>query len=384
MLVRDNLKQELNIIGREPWLKAMTLWLPLVLFFTLWWVFSAGSARDLPIGVVDFEQSALSRGLIRTYDASPTIAVTDKYTSVAQGREAMQSGDIYALVVVPNGLKKNVTQGHSPTVTTFYNSQFILIGKLVNSAMQQAQGTYNAQIAAFKNMSKGDVLPQQALAQAVPIRTQITALFNSNSHYGQFLVSATVPALWQIFIVATTVLSFAVEQRRNGVAAWLGDNPTQSVLVKLLPYTVIFFAHGMFFLWMMYGVIEWPMHGSWGILLAGQILMVIACQSIGALFFMVTQDAARSMSATAAFTAPAFAFMGITFPTSDMPTLALIWRNLLPVSHYIDIQIKQVNNGVGLDQAADKLLILSLFIGLLAVVLLIARSIVTRASQEKA
>lgn len=379
--MRERVTQELQIIGQEPWLKAMLLWLPLLMFFALWWVFSSGTARDLPIGVVDLEQSTLSRGLIRYYDASPTLAVTQGFTSVKKGSEAMKSGQIYALVVIPDDLTRSVVLGHAPTVTTFYNSQFILIGKLVNSAMQQAQGTYNAQISAVKNMSQGNVAPQQALAQAVPIQTQITALFNRNSHYGQFLVSAAVPALWQIFIVATTVLSFAIEQRRQGVITWLGRHPIHSVFAKLLPYSVLFLIQGQVFLSAMYGLLGWPMHGSWGILLLGQILMVLACQGVGAAFFMLTQDVTRSMSFVAAFTAPAFAFMGVTFPSTDMTILAQIWRNLLPVSHYIDVQIKQVNNGVGLDQAAGQLLALALFLSLLGVVFLKARSLVDSANR---
>ncbi|HCH02452.1 MAG TPA: multidrug ABC transporter permease [Vibrio sp.] len=382
MLPRHALIREWRLIATQPWLKAMLLWLPLLMFFALWWIFSTGSARDLAIGVVDFEHSSMSRGVMRYYDASPTLKVTQSYTSVAEGKQDLQSGKIYALVVIPNSLTQDVLLGHPPTITTFYNSQFILIGKLVNAAMQQAQGTFNAQIEAVKNLSKGDTVPQQALAQAVPIQTQITALFNSNSHYGQFLVSAAIPALWQILIVATTVLSFSLEQRTQGMKAWLGSYPFQVIFTKLLAYTPLYLVQGIVFLWGMYGWLGWPMHGSWGILLSAQILMVLACQSVGALFFMITLDVTRSMSFVAAFTAPAFAFMGITFPTSDMPLLGQVWRSLLPVSHYIDVQVKQVNNGVDLVQVMGSLLTLSLFVILLIVVWLRARALVSVDKQE--
>lgn len=368
---------------KQPWLNAMLFWLPLLMFFALWWIFSAGSARDLSIGVVDFEHSNMSRGVIRYYDASPTLKVTQSYTSVSEGKQDLQSGKIYALVVIPDNLTQDVLLGHPPTITTFYNSQFILIGKLVGAAMQQAQGTFNARIEAIKNMSKGDTVPQQALAQAVPIQTQITALFNSNSHYGQFLVSAAIPALWQIFIVATTVLSFSLEQRTQGMQRWLGEQPLQAMLIKLLAYSPLYLAQGIGFLSVMYLWLGWPMHGSWGILLSAQILMVLACQSVGALFFMLTLDATRSMSFVAAFTAPAFAFMGITFPTSDMPLLGQIWRSLLPVSHYIDVQVKQVNNGVDITQVMGSLLALGLFLTLLLVVWLRARTLVLPTKQER-
>ncbi|WP_105903389.1 ABC transporter permease [Vibrio gangliei] len=375
MIESHALQREWSQITQQPWLKAMLWWLPCVLFFALWWIFSTGSARDLPIGVVDLEHSSLSRGVIRYYDTSPTLQVIQSYTSIEQGKQDLQAGKIYALVVIPDDLTRDVLLGHPPTITTFYNSQFILIGKLVTAAMQQAQGTFNAQIEAEKNMSKGNTLPQQALAQAVPIQTQITALFNSNSHYGQFLVSAAIPALWQIFIVATTVLSFALEQRQQGIAKWLTPDPIRQLLSKIIAYTPFYLVQGIIFLLVMYVWLDWPMHGHWSILLLAQLLMVLACQSVGALFFMLTLDATRSMSFVAAFTAPAFAFMGITFPTSDMPLLGLVWRNLLPVSHYIDVQVKQVNNGVDWGQAASSLLSLGCFTLLLLLVAVRAKSL---------
>ncbi len=37
--------------------------------------------------------------------------------------------------------------------------------------------------------------------------------------------------------------------------------------------------------------------------------------------------------------------MGITFPVSDMGSLAQFWRSLLPISHYIEVQVAQASYG---------------------------------------
>lgn len=103
------------------------------------------------------------------------------------------------------------------------------------------------------------------------------------------------------------------------------------------------------------------MHGQWGILIAAQILMVFACQSMGSLIYFIAMEAPRAMSFVAAYTAPAFAFMGITFPATDMPIIAKMWRGLLPVSHYIEVQLQQVDYGSGWYQASHQLLVLSSF-----------------------
>ncbi|MGF1759245.1 ABC transporter permease [Photobacterium sagamiensis] len=361
MALTSQIQREWRILTSDGWLKALLFWLPVVLFVTIWAIFSAGIARDLAIGVVDLDHSRMSRGLVRYYDASPTLEVTQQFNSVAQGSQALRNGDIYALVVIPHELEKETILGRVPDVTAFYNSQFLLIGKLINSAMNQAQGTYTAAIDTVKNMADGVPVPRQALGQAVPVRSQITPLFNSNSHYGQFLASAAIPAIWQILIVATTVLSMAAEFRRQGIQPWLAAHPVRNLLAKLAPYTVIFLLQGGLFLWGLYGLLEWPMRGSWLILVFAQLTTVIACQSMGALFFLLPLDATRAMSLVAGFTAPAFAFMGITFPVNDMPFLAQLWRAMLPVSHYIEIQVQQVNYGASLQAVMPNLAALMCF-----------------------
>jgi len=88
------------------------------------------------------------------------------------------------------------------------------------------------------------------------------------------------------------------------------------------------------------------MQGSLTTIAVAQWVTIIACMIMGMLFFFLTLDPARAMSFAAAYTAPSFAFMGITFPTTDMGSLAQIWRSILPISHYIDVQVSQVSYGL--------------------------------------
>jgi ABC-2 type transport system permease protein len=337
------IKDEWQFICHDAWLKALLFWLPILLVAIIWGIFSAGIARDLPIGVVDNDNSSVSRALIRNYDASPTLAVVEHFYSKKQASAALKEGSIYAVVIIPHALEKNTLLGKSPQVTAFYNSQFILIGKLVSSALLSAHGTYVAQLETFKDLINTHGKIEQAMAEALPISYQITPLFNANTHYGQFLVTAIIPAMWQILIIATVVLVLATPLRRTKVKVWLADLNFTNVLITLIPYVFIFWLQGIIYLSVFYGALHWPMHGSWFLLIFAQLLLVIACVSVATLFFFITLDATRAMSLVAGFAAPAFAFMGITFPTTDMPFIAQLWRALLPISHYINIQIEQVN-----------------------------------------
>ncbi|MBL0711017.1 MAG: ABC transporter permease, partial [Colwellia sp.] len=362
--ISSTIKKEWQFIKKDFWLKALLFWLPIVLAFTLWAIFSVGIARNLAIGVVDLDNSVMSRGLTRYYDASPSLSVTKHYSTAEQGSVALRNGSIYGLVIIPFELEKNTVLGKSPQVTVFYNSQYILIGKLINAAVVQAHGTYIATIDVFKSLAKNQGQVEEAIGDALPISSQITPLFNSNSHYGQFLVAAAVPAVWQILIIATVVLSFGIYQRNNNnnnKNNWLMAINKQTIVAKLIPYIIIFWLQGIIFISVFYGVMNWPMHGNWFLLVFAQLLLVIACVSVATLFFFITLDVTRAMSFVAVFAAPAFAFMGVTFPTSDMPLLAQLWRDLLPINYYIEIQIQQVNYGAEFIDSSGNYLMLMAF-----------------------
>lgn len=336
---------QLSIVRRDKWLLSSLTWIPILLALLIWAIFSAGIARDLPVGIVDLSNSALSQKLVRYYDATSAIKVNHSYQNVAQAKTALIRREIYAYAIIPSDFEQNIYKQLAPQVSVFYNSQMILVGKLLNSAFLQAQGTFNAQLSVGSQLLHGDTALLSAMGQAVPIRSQITPLFNKNSNYAQFLVSAIVPALWQIIVVVTTILILAANHRDRGLQGWLEHSPFKTLIKTLLPYSFVFALQGFAYLCWFYLGFEWPMNGSMLALVIAQWFTLLSCMAMGCLFFFLTLDPARAMSFAGAFTAPSFAFMGITFPVSDMNSFAQFWRSLLPISHYIEVQVSQVSYG---------------------------------------
>ncbi len=360
------------LLVRDPWLLSLVSWLPPILFLLIYAIFSQGLTRDLPIGVVDLDQSQLSRSMIRYYEASPTLEVRQMYSSPSEGTAAMRGGEIYGLVIISPDMEKDAMLGHPPQIEAFYNSQFLLIGKLVKGAILEAHGTSAATIDTLKSLSSSTPVIGQAMAAAVPVGSQMTSLYNISRNYAQFLVSAIIPAIWQILVVVTTVLCLAAELRRGGLGLWLGSSPIRALLNKMVPYTLLFWLHGIVFLIGMYVYAGWPMHGNFSFLVFSQLLTVCGCQAVGALLFFLTRDAARGLGMAAAYSAPGLAFMGVTFPATDMTLPARIWRGLLPVSHYMDIQIAQMNYGAAVALSLPQLRNLALFIVPAILVVLLA------------
>jgi len=365
------LDREVGDLLSDRWLFSLVTWVPPLLFFIMWWIFSQGIATELPFGVVDLDKSRTSRALVRHFEASPYLKIDDSFLEVAQASSALKAGYIYGLLVLPHGLEKQALRGRPPQITAFTNGQYLLTQKLITSALVQAQKTFTVQVETVRNLAAVTPVFDTALSSALPISSQPVPLFNVGKNYAQFLVPALLPAVWQIVMVTGAVLSLSLVHRKYTLIRWLGKAPARALLAKMVGLSTIFWLHGILFLTFMYVWLGWPMRGEWSLLLVSQFITVWASIGAGCLIFLLIRDAASSLSIAAAYVAPALAFMGVTFPVTAMTLPARIWRSLIPICHYVEIQFGQVNYGAPAEMALPELGALSLLLlpGLIALIL---------------
>ncbi|MBT1443986.1 ABC transporter permease [Shewanella sp. JM162201] len=359
------LRRELGALWQSPWQLALASWLPLVSMLALWWLFSAALPRQLPVAWVDLDNSSISRELGRHVAASP-VASPSSFGNVNDAVAAMNRAEVYALVVVPAGFSRELMTGAEPTVDVRYNGQFLLVGKLLAANLQLAIADAMKPLAYTKQLASG-ASPHQAKVNMAPIRTQTTALFNRNNNYVGFLVPPVLIALWQL----VAMLVFA-----NALNRELAE-PTATPLLKRFAAKFVFYlplllAQGLFIHALLFGFLALPLAGSVLWLVPAMVAMLLAVFLMVAFIFLLMQEAARVVSFCTALFAPAFAFMGVTFPVHDMPEAAQYWRLLMPSSHYIDSHIALVSYGVSGAELLVKLLSFAPFLLLLVPIYLLA------------
>ena len=357
-------RREVGNILSSKWQLSIVSWLPLAGMYMIYAIFSHGIPRDLPVAVIDNDHSQLSRDFSRQISANPSLLVTHQLQDMAQAKAELQQTNIFAAVYIPHDFQKDIYLGKKPQVSTFYNAQYVLIGKVIASNMAKTFATFTAKIDAGKTLSKGSHI-QNVKGMVAPISTQVSPLYNVSTNYVPFLATSAVPSLWQAFIVIAMILSVGVEYKRRTAKSWLEaseQSMTLAVFGKMLPYTVIFTLQGLLFSVFFYSHLSMPMHGEWSHLLLSIFLAVLAGQAVAVLLFSITMNLTQAISMGAAYTAPAFAFIGITFPSDSMPLFAQIWRQLLPITHYMQLQIGIVNYGQDFSELTPELGIFCLFV----------------------
>ncbi|PVX35702.1 ABC transporter permease [Janthinobacterium sp. 78] len=345
------------------WDFGMLSWIPVVLCGMLWLVFSAGIARDLPIVVIDNDNSALSRQLTRWLDASPGIAVAAKVASSDEALHRLRERTAFGYLVIPGDFEQKLLGGRQATVQWLYNAQFSSHAGALLRDVRTVSTTLSAGIEMTARVKKG-MSGVQAAAQFEPIRTTLNSLYNENTSYEAFLTLALMPAMLQIFIVVAVVTSIGRELRDGTVPQWLASahgSWLRAVGAKLLFPVIAYCALALLYLLFFSLVRDWAVAGSLPALLMSMLLLVLAYCGLATLLIAATLSLRLALSGAAFITAPAFAFAGQAFPLMAMPAPARAWAEALPLTHYLQLQTKYWLAGAPWRYGVQEMLILAGF-----------------------
>ena len=357
------LRRELRRIASRPLEPLLLVVLPAVALAFTSAIFSAGLPRDLPVAVVDEDHSGLSRQLARMIDATPTIRVSERPADAAEAEELILSGRVYAYVLLPAGLERDVARGQAEPVVAYANAQLLVPASLVKRDLLAATSSLSAGIKLRRLRAEGET-EASARVRFEPVRADIHALFNPQLNYLSYLFVALFPTLLHIFVLLAAVNSVGSELREGTAREWLaaarGSVP-RALAGKLLPSTVAFLAVASAAMVALFEVVGVPVRGSLSLLLLGTLLFILAYQAIGVLLVALFANLRFATSVAAFLASPAFAYTGITFPTMGMPAFARFWGALLPLTHYLRILVDQGMKGAPSAVSARSLLALAAF-----------------------
>ena len=170
---------------------------------------------DLPIAVVDHDQSQLSRTITRYLDASSLLAVSGHIPgSMEEARQMMIDGDICALVVIPDDFSSSIKRGRQGEILVDMDMSNILTGRNASKAIATTLGTVSAGIR-MKVMNKMGEPKDSTLARIMPLVSEDNYSFNPAASYAVYLAPGVMLFLLHIYMI---LMSLAV--LRAGMTRW--------------------------------------------------------------------------------------------------------------------------------------------------------------------
>ncbi len=314
-------------------------------FFTT--LMGSGLPTDMPVGIVDQDQTSTTRQLSRTLDAFQQSKIVARYPTFNEAREAMQRREIYGFYYIPEGTTAQAQAQRRPTVSFYTNNTLLIAGSLLFKDMKTMSELASGAVVQATLLAKG-ATEEQAMAFLQPIVIDTHPLQNPWLNYSVYLNNTFAPGVLMLLIFMVTVFSIGVEIKERTARQWLrmGHNSIWiSLAGKLLPHTAVFFLMGILYNVYLYGFLHFPCHSGIGPMLLATLCLVLASQGMGILMIGVLPTLRLGLSFASLWGVLSFSMCGLSFPLMGMhPTLQAL-ANLFPLRHYFLIYVDQALNG---------------------------------------
>ncbi|MBR0526197.1 MAG: ABC transporter permease [Prevotella sp.] len=345
--ILDIALRELGILWRNRIYGFCMIVFPLVLVIFFTTMLDEGTPHDLPIGVVDQDNSATSRGLIRNLDAMQSSRVVYRFANVTEARCAMQEGKVYAYLYIPEGTASKLMAGRQPKISYYYTMTCMTAGSMAMKDMKTIGSLGSAAVGQATLSAKG-ATSGQIKAALQPITVDAHMIANPQGSYNYSLTTVFVPGILMLFMALLSAYALGMEMKFDTGKEWLAradGNIVVAILGKYIVHALVFLLVIFLYQWYIFDVLHFPrLGGVWSIVRLS-LLQVAGGLGFGIFAFGLMPSLRMSMSISSLWSVLSISMCGSAFPVAgmDAPLQAMAW--LFPLRHYWMIYQATVLNG---------------------------------------
>ncbi|WP_352425736.1 ABC transporter permease [Aminomonas paucivorans] len=301
----------------------------LILFGVL---YGPAQVRGIPLGVLDQDQSALSRSLTRAFGDSERFALCHQVGTEEEAERLLRERRVQAVLVIPPRFARNVKAGLSSPVMWIGDGSNIAAAGAGGMEAQEILEVLGADLGADQG-AWGGIPRDKARGWSHPVELRLRLRGNPTLSYLEYFVIGLAMAAFQEGILLSVGAAFLGTGRRSGRGA---EPVGVCFAVKLLLYGVC--SLGAFALALFAGnrFFPIPFWGSWG-----------AVGALGAFFsfgvaLFAAAVACRMVSEVnytrfaLVYTVPAFILSGAIWPREAMGTVSRGLSFLFPLTWMVD------------------------------------------------
>lgn len=351
-MIKVMLREWRRLLSRPIYLFCIFI-VPLVSAVMLTSLMGEGLPTDMPVGLVDMDNTTTTRNIARNLDAFQNTRIAYKFADVTEARHAMQRGEIYAFYYFPKGTTEMLLRQEQPKVSFYTNNTYLMAGSLLYKDMRTMSELASGAATRSVLLAKG-ATNDQAMAFLQPVAVDAHPIGNPSLNYNVYLSNILIPGMLSLMIFFVTVFSIGQEIKEShgramlvhtrGVAwkALYGKLIAQAAL--LLP---VAWALGAY----LYGYLHFPCQCGWLTMLGVLSLFVFASQGMGVLMICALPNPRFGLSFASLWGVLSFSICGMSFPAMAMHPMLHGVSYLFPLRHYYLLYVNCALDGWSLSSA---------------------------------
>ena len=328
--------RELVILRQNHIYRFCMVFFPIFVIFFFTSMMDEGLPTNLPVGVVDLDNTSTSRSLTRKLDGFQMSKVVAHYPSMTEARRAIQRNEIYGFLYIPKGTADKLVASRQPKISYYYSYTTLTAGSMLMKDLKTISTLGSAALGQATMRAKG-LTDKQIQTLLQPITVDLHMIANPWSNYNAYLSTMMVPGLIMLFIFLISAYSIGTELKFATGKKWLemaDNNITVALLGKFLPQTIIWLAIVFGYEWYVFYHLGFPHLGSpWMLGLLG-LIQVLSAQGFGIFAFGLMPSLRMSMSICSLWAVLSISMAGSAFPVMGMDSALQSLSWLFPLRHY--------------------------------------------------
>lgn len=352
--IKNIFRRELQIYSRRPLFMFCMVVAPVVCVVFFGTLMDKGLPTKLPAGIVDEDNTNISRTIVRTIDGLEETDLTYSYATFSDARKAMQRGEIFAFFYIPKGTTDNAIAGRQPRISFYTNESYFIPGSLLMKDFRTASELSGLALTRETLYAKG-ATEDKAMGIIQPITVEAHPIGNPTLDYGVYLNNIIVPGIFILLIMLSTTYTIGLEWKTGNqkkLYAMAGNSSSVALFGKLLPQTILFTLMFVFCDIYFYKLMHYPCNGGiWPMILLGLVTVMVS-QAFGVFLFGLFIGQMRlSMCLCSLWGILSFSLAGFTYPVMAMSPFMEAMSWLFPLRHYYLIYVNQALNGYSITYA---------------------------------
>lgn len=300
------------------------------------YVYQQAKVIDLPIVIVDQDNSPMTDKIIDGFQDNEALLVKDVRYTPGNMLAEMPMEQYAAVVTFPSNFEADILQKRYPEVRVDLNMVNILNANTASNNIQAVLMTLNAGME-IEGLKKQGLHPNQALESFESFKINFNKLYNSAGNYVTFMLPGLLATIMQQIIFLAMALVFArdFEDGYFGKLAQEHKWSSYHILLKSTPFLlmlpVMWYIVSLF---IPYFKIDAVIYNAPMLVLTS--LLTLASMFIGMLFSVAIPSQLKATELLMVISTPAFILSGFTWPTLAIPDAITNVAQYIPLTQFLN------------------------------------------------
>ncbi|MFZ5966048.1 MAG: ABC transporter permease [Bacillota bacterium] len=301
---------------------------PIILILWFGGVYYQSYVDDIPIAVLDEDQSSLSRMIIQQFSENDRFKITHYPVSKEELQQMINAKKVHMGLYLPHNFSKDVQNLQSSKALIIVDGTNIVVGNNAYAAAAAIIQTVSASVQMKTLQGKG-MLPQISESMVLPFQFTDRTLYDPRMTYKNYLLFGYIAVFLQQIIISGVGISIVKDEES------MKSNILQSVTVKILSAAVFALLSTSAAIMIVNTLFKVPIRGNLFEALLLCMIFILAVSGPAIILAAVTKDKIKLAHLSFMLSLPTFVSSGYIWPLDQMPEMLVkIIKSIWPLINF--------------------------------------------------